>query len=614
MKKTLLICLTLLAFTTLRAQTSGGPDAYGYVWRDSNDPNGPVYNWIDIITNPDAIRVLDLADDNTSGPKLLPGAFQFYWYTVDRFWIGSNGYIAFAPGNFASPFPSIPSTAAPNNVLAAQMSDLNLDTTTTAAGNPGQVWYWTSALGDSLVVTWIDVPYWQQGTPSFGGQNTFQIILNYNDSSITYQYNTQVGSSAAVADYMAIGIENNSGSVGLEHSHDVYPPTSYAIRFYPPASTTLQINDASTTWNDNPDNAAKILSKNGNPFNLKTNIANTGNTALTTFNVLSVVRTTTNATLVTNTTASNALNAGQTQLINQPNALVPSTSGTLRFITTTQLPGDATPSNDSRTVEVQVVDTTTLSIELSYDNGLEAGLGGISWSGGDGGCANSYVPPFYPCNITSVSEWIVDDPNGVGYYMKVFADNGPNKSPGTLLDSIFVAPGSFTIGGFVNTPLTAPLRIDSGGFYVTWYMAGDGVALGQNNVTATNPVSNRTFEVLGGTYAEYRSREVQDHMIRVQIQIVGVGVNEINANDGFSSFYPNPASETSSIEFDAAKLKGNDLFVSVYNLEGKMISTQKMNSGNGKIDLNVKGLNAGVYLVKINAGTTEVKRKLNVIK
>jgi len=60
------------------AQTSGGPDAYGYTWKNSSHTsNPPSYNWVDITTRGD--QVTGLADDNVVGPFPIPAGFQYYW-------------------------------------------------------------------------------------------------------------------------------------------------------------------------------------------------------------------------------------------------------------------------------------------------------------------------------------------------------------------------------------------------------------------------------------------------------------------------------------------------------------------------------------------------------
>ena len=611
MKKSLLLFVSIICGYMLHAQTSGGPDAYGYIWRDSNDPNGPAYNWIDVTSDPNTINITGLADDNVVGPFLLPNPFQYYWYTVDRFWIGSNGYIVFNPAtSFAHPFPVIPTPDSKNNYLAALMTDLNLDATGTAAGNPASCYYWISNAEDSVIVTWDSVPFWTSGTPSYTGENTFQIILDYNDSTITFQYKSQNGVSLSTLDFVTTGIENNSGNDGLMWNHDVYAPSQYAIKFYAPTTTTLLINDASTVYADNSLSAARFVSRNtAGAYPLSAEVKNSGNTNLNPFNVTGVVRAPNNAIVVTNTVSTGVLTAGQTQSISFPNNFIPATAGTFRFIATTTLAGDATLSNDAKTQELQVVDTTLVEIELKYDNGTAA-ANGISWNGGDGGCANYFIPPFYPCDITKVAAHIVADPNAVGYTMKVYADDGPDNLAGTLLDSVNVAPGTFTLNALNTTLLNQAVRIDSGGFYVVWQMNGDGVALGQNQIA---PFSNRTFEVLSGTMSDYRYREIEDLMIRAYIARVGVGLSETeNSLGGIGDFFPNPASDKAYINVDASQIKSDNLLVQLYDAKGSLLRSELLMMQSGQLEVDLQGLSAGLYTVRLVADGQSTTRKVAV--
>jgi hypothetical protein len=606
MKKTLLLLTLLMAFTiNVKAQTSGGPDSYGYVWRDSNDPNGPVYNWIDI--QPGSAELISgLSDDNSVGPFFLPAPFPYYWYTVDRFWVGSNGYISFGTANIASPFPTIPSTALPHNFLGAMLSDLNFD----GAGNPAQCWRWESAAGDSVIVTWDSVPFWQQAAPTYTGSNTFQIIMNYNDSTITFQYKEQNGFTQGASNFLTVGIENNSGNIGLQVLQDVMPPIQYAIRFYAPATTTLQINDASTTYNDNPENGAKFISANGAAFPLITEVHNSGNTDLLPFNVQTIVRNSVNVIQVSQTVLTDTLAQGSSEMITMPNPFSPTVSGTYRMTTSTQLAGDATPSNNQRTLELQVVDTTATEIELLYDDGSNSG-GGIAWSGGNAGASNYFIPPFYPCDLTKVKAYIASDVSNLGYSMMVYDDDGINGSAGTLLDSVFIPGGSFTTGVFTTTNLTTPINITDGGFYVTWFMGGPDVTLGTNGVTSTNPASNRGYEVLAMSYSEFRYRETQDLMIRAVISRVGVGVSEI-ANDGAGNFYPNPASSNVYLDLQENFNTANATMM-VFDMNGRMVYSDRVLSKNNRIELNVSLLNSGLYTVRIQEGSNVISRTVNVI-
>ncbi len=613
----LIVCLAAgtLIIPAAEAQTNGGPDTYGYVWRDSNDPNGPAYSWVDITSQPGATQVTGLADDNVRGPYTIGFPFHYYWYDVTTFKVGSNGYLAFGLLAAAHPFPIIPSTAGIQNFVAGMMSDLTFTDAAGAMIPTASAWYWTSPGNDSLVVSYIDVPFWDPVAPGYIGSNSFQIILSNVDSSITFNYLAQNGIYNNPTNFCSIGIENVSGTIGLQHSHDVLPPAIYSIKFYYPSNNTFQVNDASIVSINNESTGGLFLSANGAPYTMSAEVKNTGNQPLASFNVLSRVVNFLNQNQAMDNLGTSALAPGASETLVFTNTFTPTTAGTFRQITNTQLVGDATPSNNLKELELQVVDTTSVSIQLSFDSGIDAGLGGLGWQGGGGGAGVHFIPPFTPSKITQLSAFIAGNVNLTGFAMLILDDDGPGGTPMTVLDSIWVPSASVITGTWNIVPVINNVTISSGGFYVAWMMGGDGISLGQNQVT---PISNRTYEVLGQAsnptaWAEYRYREIEDLMINAFIEIP-LGVSE-NENSGYlGEFYPNPASDMTRIDYKFPNTV-NELTWNLYDVNGKLVSAGSApGSETGTLTITTSQLENGVYFCAISNGAETYHKKLTLVK
>jgi hypothetical protein len=504
MQKLLLTLFLLTAGVSATFAGSGGPDAYGYTWRDNLEPNGPTFAWYDITTI--GTQIFGLGDDNVVGPFGFISGFQFYWYTTEQIWVGSNGYLGFSGANIASPFPTIPSTVAPNNFLAVMMSDLIFG----SPGSNAQAFYHVT--GDTICVSWINAPFWNV-TTGFTGSNTFQVILNKADKSITYNYQGQSGITNA--NDITIGIENVSGGVGLQHSKNIYPVAGRSIKFYYPAVVTYQAVDGGVNWNMDEGNGGVFVNKNV-PAVLKTNIRNFGNQPLNNINVSSSVSFL-GVSAVTNTGAVSALTPGGDSLISFSNLLTPLNDGIYNMTTTISgITGDLVPANNTLQTKIIAVDSTSPAVIFDYSDGGLNGTG-LSWSGGSGGIGYYIQPSFYPAKINAYQMWIITNAAATGCYLKVFDDNGPNGGPGTLLDSTFAAPASIVMGGYSTIPLrNTNLIVQGGGFYILWEMPG-GADLTLARDTDL-PISYRAMEYLGGSWASYRARSTEDFLFGVQAQ------------------------------------------------------------------------------------------------
>ncbi|MCH7939899.1 MAG: hypothetical protein IID13_09165, partial [Candidatus Marinimicrobia bacterium] len=261
----------------------GGPDNWGYEWRDSRETDGPAVEWSDITASGIQSTPLNLGDDTFSLVP-LPFSFPFYENNYTQVKISSNGYLAFGPEGVADLGGNedqsgndldIPNPAGANNFIAAFWADLNPDP---ADGGGGTIHYYDDAANNRFIVQYTNVPFFQepQTAPGKSGKDgasvmpvgkfdtgggkagldisvidpqdaliqlspgkvsaqmatdfTFQVQL-YDDGAILFQYLAMNG----LTDQATVGIENAAGDDGLAAvERDFLVTDNYAIGFKPP--------------------------------------------------------------------------------------------------------------------------------------------------------------------------------------------------------------------------------------------------------------------------------------------------------------------------------------------------------------------------------------------
>jgi hypothetical protein len=525
-----------LASAALYAQ---GPDAFGYTWKKSGDPGGPTLDWIDITGI--GTEVTGLGDDNAAAPIQMGMNFHFYWSDFNKITIGSNGWLSFDNlSNIASCFPPIPTADAKNNLICPLMADLNFDN-----GSPGKIYtYHDQTPGnEKFIISYEGVTFWTQADPIFGS-NTFQVILAKADSSITFQYLTMTPDftyTCTGAGKVSTGIENLTGNIGLQVNAGTVPPSGQAVKFYYPQTITFSITDAAPIANNNADNEGIFLYPGLNA-GFSSIIANTGNTAInSTIDVTALVESYPDGlSYYADDQAVAALGVGQTQTVNFASQTIDWGPGTYVLSTFSQFSGDVNPSNDFIISEVDVVDTTGGIIKFGYVTGATSS-GTIQWPGGgdgSGGGGIKVVPPVYPITIAGAEAGIAAGATD-GFTLKIFDDDGPNGGPGTELTSLSVAGGDYVSAAWNQYLFDDPVTINSGGFYLGWFMDGNTVAI---LTESEGPISNLTYEILSGSWAKYRM--AADIMLRAIAEAPTVVIEDATkdvVDDAKLQVYPNPS-------------------------------------------------------------------------
>ncbi|MFH1219249.1 MAG: choice-of-anchor D domain-containing protein [Candidatus Eisenbacteria bacterium] len=173
---------------------SGGPDAFGHFWIDSDNPGGPVFDWIEISGVGTPIPIS--GDDVNQGPYPIGFDFPFYMGSFSTFRICTNGFVTLTGSASPGSNLSLPSAVAPENLLAVFWDDLVFA--------PGSAFYHFD--GAKTVIECKDV-----SRAAGNGTFTFEIIL-YPDGGIVYQYLSVEGDGGSAT----VGIQDDSGIDALQ--------------------------------------------------------------------------------------------------------------------------------------------------------------------------------------------------------------------------------------------------------------------------------------------------------------------------------------------------------------------------------------------------------------
>jgi hypothetical protein len=229
---------------------SGGPDLFGYKWIDSDDPQGPEYQWNDIVSTgtqvtnwvPNTTSSTAL-DDGHAGPFTIGFPFKYYGENKTQLYVCTNGFITFSPVSVSAySNGTLPSGDLPNGIICALWDDLDGRTS-------GTVHYKNET--NKFIIQFTN---WQ--IYSATGSLTFQVVFNSNGKIIIY-YKTLTGSLTSCT----VGIENPAGNDGLTVANNaVYLKNNFALQFAAEPDWLAFNNQSGTLYNGST--AAIVLTMN----------------------------------------------------------------------------------------------------------------------------------------------------------------------------------------------------------------------------------------------------------------------------------------------------------------------------------------------------------------
>jgi len=175
---------------------------------------------------------LGINKDEVGALAILPFTFSFYGKNAIAAGVSANGYLQFVGAStltLLEPVPvAIPSSGNPNNMVAAFWDNL-------APISPASD-VWVGTLGQAP--NRIHVIQWQGWTfsgASWPAELEFSILLYEGSNVVELQYTKLDGGARSTGSFASIGIENESGMLGIKHAFQTADAvsTTVGIRFVP---------------------------------------------------------------------------------------------------------------------------------------------------------------------------------------------------------------------------------------------------------------------------------------------------------------------------------------------------------------------------------------------
>ncbi len=262
------VTFALLVFVTLTAIATAAPiprrddaDAYDIFHTD--------YHWLEI--EDIGQSVVQLNDNDYTGPLDIGFCFPFYGQLYQQFYIGSNGLIGFGPpDNLATAAnQQLPDQNTPNNIIALYWKDLAENT----FWGDGNLFY--GIRDGKFVVEYQNYPEINQQGHSPANTITMEIVLDPN-GDITLQYAT-IGDAFNLATG-TIGIEGPGGNEGVTIRHNgdgeaVAAGTAFLLSEHGPGNFLIWDGGLTTTSGDAEETVLRALGHSVGHLRLRTNQA-----------------------------------------------------------------------------------------------------------------------------------------------------------------------------------------------------------------------------------------------------------------------------------------------------------------------------------------------------